>query len=184
MKWIIALSAGLIITLACECQTNHALTREKIKLLQPFAGNWSAEVKLHARDGRTFYESGTYQVSWILDSTYLQWHAYLNSKSNSKRIRNFMILMTYNPDSANYENLYIYRGSPMKVFEKGNFDPANMQYITTAFIPLEDGVHDEHVRTITKISGDHNHISYVHYSRYSNESAEILDFEAELKRME
>jgi hypothetical protein len=47
---------------------------------------------------------------------------------------------------------------------------------------VEDGVHDENVRTVTKI-GDSNKIVYEHYSRYSNETTERLDLVITLTRV-
>ena len=184
MKFISATLLLIAISFACRCQIQSSAIREKIKLLQPFEGKWVAEVKLHSRDGRTVEEAGTYDISWVLDCTYLQWQAYLRSKKDTNWLRNFIIFITYNPDSSRYENLYLYRASAMKVFEHGSFNPVTKEYTTSAFIPLEDGSHDEHVRTITKISGDNNHVTYVHFSRYSDEKEETLDFEADLKRID
>ena len=58
---------------------------------------------------------------------------------------------------------------------------ANGELRTTAFIPLEDDVHDGSVRTVLKFA-DPNHAIYRHYSRYSHEKSERLDLEIELTR--
>jgi hypothetical protein len=47
---------------------------------------------------------------------------------------------------------------------------------------LEDGVHDEHVRTTAKLLGD-TAMVYTHLSQHSNESAEWNDFSATLVRV-
>ena len=182
-KFIKVVTLLLLINCSSSGQFQNSILRQKIKLLQPFEGSWTAEVKLHARNGTIIEETGIYKISWVLDGTYLQWHAFLRDKKDTNKIRNFIIMTTYNPDSVRYENLYLYRASPMKVFETGVYDAESREYKTAAFIPLEDGFRDEYVRTITRIVSDSNRISYIHYSRYKDEKEEILDFEANLTRI-
>jgi hypothetical protein len=61
-------------------------------------------------------------------------------------------------------------------------DDGAQEFRTRAFIPLEDGVHDESVRTITSLK-DPDRVVYRHYSRYSHEEAERLNLEITLTRI-
>jgi hypothetical protein len=145
---------------------NVPTTKAKMRDLSGLVGTWDAHT--------SFDEVGTYTISWALDSTYLQWHLALGKRS-------MMIMLTYNPDSARYESTYFYNRSSLRVFETGAYDPAAHEFRTEAFIPREDGVRDEHVRTITKFFGD-TAITYTHFSRYSDQAAERNDFSATLRR--
>lgn len=149
-----------------------------------FAGSWRAETVFYTRKDHVpeYRETGIYKISWVLDTTYLKWDIQLHDKNNSGRKRSILILITFNPDSSYYEENYFYNGSSLKVFEIGNYDKIHRDFTTKAFIPLEDGSHDEHVRTVTHIMAK-NSISYIHYSQYSNEPEECNDFSAFLERV-
>ena len=154
-----------------------------MRALSPYVGTWQASTVFHNRDGRgpEYQEVGTYTVSWMLDSTYLEWRINLHDRNNSGRGRSMLVLTTYNADSSRYEQTYFYSGSPMRVFESGVYDGAAREFRTRTFIPREDGVRDEHVRTITTMPSD-SEIVHVHYSRYSDEAVERNDFSATLRR--
>jgi len=152
-----------------------------MKKLQPFTGRWDARTAFHLRNGGTATETGTYRITWTLDSSYLQWDIELQNDSTKSR-RFMLILMTFNPDSSRYEVNYFYARSAMKVFEIGNFNNDN-EFLTSAFVPLEDGQQDEYVRTITRlISADK--VQYTHFSRFDYEKIERKDFEAKLTRVD
>ena len=150
-----------------------------MKKLNGFVGTWNAKTIFHLKDGKSMTETGTYRVSWTLDSCYQQWNLELQNDSTKKK-RYMMILMTYNNDSLRYELNYFYAGWPIKVFETGTLNSDN-EFLTSAFIPLEDGKHDEHVRTITKLTTP-GELHYQHFSRFDYEQTERRDFEAALTR--
>jgi hypothetical protein len=189
--WIACVS--LLVALAphgadAQVREQAAVIRQKMLMLAPFVGTWSATTVFHRRDGSMpeYGEVGTYEVGWTLDSTYLAWRITLHDKDASAqtapRTRSMLIMMTYNPDSLRYESIYFYNGSSLRVFETGDYDGAGRALRTVAFIPLEDGMRDEHVRTITAIQSNGD-VAYAHYSRYSDEAAERNDFSALLHRM-
>jgi hypothetical protein len=167
-----------------QVRARSGVIRQKMMALAPLVGTWTATTVFHRRDGRMPEdgEIGTYEIGWTLDSTYLAWHITLHDKDNAADTRYMLIMMTYNPDSLRYEENYFYNGSSLKVFESGDYDARRRELRTTAFIPLEDGMRDEHVRTITAIrpNGD---VVYTHYSRYNDEAVEHNDFSARLHRL-
>jgi hypothetical protein len=179
----ISLLLALITTSsAAQNRAKASLIREKMRALRPFVGSWSAATVFHERQlgVAETKEVGTYAISFVLDSTYLKWEILLRRTDNG-RVRSMMILLTYNPDSVRYEGNYFYNGSPLKVFEVGEYNSAREQLRTTAFIPREDGIRDENVRTVTTV--DPTRIVYEHYSRHSDEPAEWNDFSAVLRRV-
>jgi len=91
------------------------------------------------------------------------------------------VFTTFNPRSNRYDETYFYSRWALRVVEEGVFDDAARELRTTAFIPLEDDVHDENVRTILRFT-DPDHATYLHYSRYSHEKSERLDLEIEMTK--
>jgi hypothetical protein len=74
-----------------------------------------------------------------------------------------------------------YSGWALRVTETGEYDDKSKEFRTVAFIPLEGGIHDENVRTITRFA-ETRHIQYLHYSRYNGESNEHNDLTIKLTR--
>jgi hypothetical protein len=152
-----------------------SVVKAKMRELAGFVGTWDARTTFHGRNGTPdSHEVGTYTISWALDSTYLQWTISLGRRS-------MLILLTYNPVSARYEQTYFYNGSALRVFETAEYDSVAREFRTVAFIPREDGVRDEHVHTTTKFLAD-TAIIHEHFSRYSDQSTERNDFSATLRR--
>lgn len=147
-----------------------------MEYLKPLIGNWNASVRFHERDGSITEEEGSYRISSVLDGTYLEQEVEFHAKNNPGKHHSFLIFITYNPVTKRYDSTYLYSRWALRVTESGEYDEKTKEYRTTAFIPLEDGARDENVRTVTKL-GTGNRIEYVHYSRYSNESAERLNLD-------
>ncbi len=100
-----------------------------------------------------------------------------DSKQDPKRYRKLTSFVTFNPRSNQYDSTYFYNRSALRVTETGDFDEATKEFRTKGFIPLEDGVNDETVRTITSLK-DPTKILYKHYSRRSpKETCERMDLE-------
>lgn len=149
--------------------------------LKPLVGAWRAVAEFHEKDGSLTYDLGSYKISIVLDGTYLQWEVELHDKDDPSKHHSFLNFTTYNPVTNKYDSTYFYSHWALRVTEIGEYDDKSKEFRTTAYIPLEDGVHDENVRTITSLS-DHNKIVYEHYSRYSNESAERMNVVIRLTR--
>lgn len=152
-----------------------------MKYLKPLVGTWNAVAEFHEKDGTLAYDLGTYKISFVLDGTYLQWDVELHPKDNPGKPHYFLNFITYNPVTKKYDSTYFYSRWALRVTETGDYDNKSKEFRTTAFIPLEDNVHDENVRTITKLA-DPNKIVYEHYSRYSNEDAERMNVVITLTR--
>jgi len=142
--------------------------------LKPLIGNWTAVVRFHDKDGSITEETGTYKISSALEGTYLEEQVEFHRKDDLTKHHSFLVFITYNPVTKKYDSTYLYSRWALRVTETGEFDEKTKEYRTTAFIPLEDGTRDENVRTITKLAKP-NEIEYSHYSRYSNETSELLN---------
>jgi uncharacterized protein DUF1579 len=149
--------------------------------LTPLIGTWNAVAEFHHRDGTTTEEVGTYKVSRVLEGTYMQWEMHLSVKNDPSRHHSMLLLVTYNPVTKKYDSTYFYSGWAQRVTEIGEYDDKSKEFRTVAFIPLEDGVHDENVRTITRVAETRD-IQYQHYSRYNGESTEHNDLTIGLTR--
>jgi Protein of unknown function (DUF1579) len=142
--------------------------------LKPLIGNWTAVVRFHDKDGSITEEAGTYKISSALEGTYLEEQVEFHRKDDPTKHHSFLVFITYNPVTKKYDSTYLYSRWALRVTESGEFDEKTKEYRTTAFIPNEDGSRDENVRTITKLAKP-NEIEYSHYSRYSNETSELLN---------
>ena len=181
---LVSFSLGAIVhTASAQNRDTASIIKQRMREVATFAGSWRATTAFHNREGQApeYREAGTYEISWILDSTYLRWDISLHGPLTGQE-RSMVIMMTYNPDSLRYEVTYFYSGSPLRVFEAGEYDTTRKEFRTRAFIPREDGIRDENVRTISRITTA-NDILYEHYSRYSDEGAERNDFTAVLHRV-
>ena len=155
--------------------------REGMKKLAPLIGRWNVVALFH--DGETVAERlGSYEISSVLEDSYLEWKVELHRKDDPKRNSQFIIFTTFDPRTNHYVQTYFYKGWALRVTESGEFDDAAREYLTTALIPLEDDVHDEIVRTITSLR-DPGRIVYTHYSRYGHQKAERMDVEITMTRV-
>lgn len=80
-----------------------------------------------------------------------------------------------------YDGTYFYSRWALQVTEAGEYDAAAHEFRTVAFIPKEDGVHDESVHSIMRLI-DRNRIEYQHFSRHSDEAVERMDVSFALTR--
>lgn len=188
VRLIYAVASGLLLALVCGISTAAQGRADDAKAilasmdnLRPLVGTWVAVAEFHQRDGTLGYDLGTYKVSYVLEGTYLQCEVELHDKVDPAKHHSFLIFITYNPVTAKYDSTYFYSRWALRVTETGEYDNKTKEYRTVAFIPLEDGAHDENVRTITELS-DRNNIVYKHYSRYSNESSERMNVVIRLTR--
>ena len=142
--------------------------------LRPLVGNWTVVAEFHDRDGGVSYDDGVYAITPALDGSYLQIAATLWTRGRPEQRHGFLAFVTYNPVTQSYDSTYFYTRWAMRVMETGVFDDASHQFRTNAFIPKEDGIRDENVRTITDLS-DPQHVKYMHFSRYADETTERND---------
>jgi hypothetical protein len=173
----------LILLVSCACslpslaqgRADDAQTiLTNMSYLKPWVGTWKVVAEFHQKDGTLAYDFGTYKVDYTLEGTYLQLQVELHDKDDPRRRHSFLTFITYNPVTQKYDTTFFYSRWALRVMETGEYDAKSKEFRTAAFIPLEDGEHDENVRTITKL-GDRNKIIHEHYSRHSNENAERMD---------
>ena len=180
--WFLIVAGCCVDPLAAKAQTDDGKAiAANMDYLTPLIGTWNAVAEFHHRDGTTTEELGTYKVSWVLERTYIQWEIDLSVKNDPSRHHSMLLLVTYNPVTKRYDSTYFYSGWAMRVMETGEYDDKSKEFRTVAFIPLEDGVHDENVRTITRFA-ETRHMQYLHYSRYNGESGEHNDLTITLTR--
>jgi hypothetical protein len=160
---------------------DSAKIREGMSKLAPLVGKWDATVKFYDPDGTITEEVGTDSISFVLDGSYLECELERHNKENPKRSNSLISFITFNPALNQYDTTYFYRGSALRVTETGAYDSATREFRTQAFIPLEDGVHDENVRTITSLK-DPEKIVHTHFSKRSNETCERVDLMMTLTR--
>jgi hypothetical protein len=160
---------------------DYAKIREAMKKLSPLVGKWRAVALFPQSDGSVTENDGTYDIGWVLEDTYLEYRVELHRKGDPSRHHGFIMYVTYNPRTQQYDSTYFYTRWAIRVTETGEYDAVTREFRTKAFIPLEDGVHDENVHTVTHLN-DPNKIVYTHYSRYSNQATERMDVEITLTR--
>lgn len=180
LSFIVALIAigPFTIARADDPAADYTSIRRGMSKLAPVVGKWRAVALFH--DGAKISErEGTYDVQWTLDNTYLEYRVELHRKDDPSHSNGFFIYITYNPATHQYDSTYFYTRWALRVTETGQYDDDTHQFRTKAFIPREDGVRDENVRTVTDLN-DPKKIVYTHYSRYSDEPKERMNLEITL----
>jgi Protein of unknown function (DUF1579) len=170
------------LTPACaeDPTANYAKIREGMSKLAPLVGKWSAVALFH--DGDKITENdGTWEINWALEDTYLEFRDAMHRKGDLNHHNGYITYVTYNPRTQQYDLTYFYTRSALRVTETGVYDEKTKQFRTQAFVPLEDGVRDENVRSIYDLI-DPNKIVETHYSRYSNEPVERMQVQFTLTR--
>jgi hypothetical protein len=180
MSRLLALALCFLAAWPAPAQVDErAVILERMKRLQPLIGAWSAVARFHGPE-RT--NDGTYLVYPVLGGTYLEIEVELRRREDHARRTSFLLFITWDPRAARYAVTYFYSGTSLRVTEAGEFDEATGEFRTQAFIPLEDGVRDEQVRTILT-TRDPARLVYTHFSRYSTESEERNDLTITLTRV-
>ena len=160
----------------------HLKVRRAMTKLGPLVGQWKSAVAFYDQEGVT-REVGIYSVSFVLDNTYLEAQMERHLEGRPERPSKTIDYVTFNPQTNRYESTYFYNGSALRVTETGEFDDQTQEYRTRAYIPSEDGVNDETVRTVTSFK-DPNKIIYRHFSmRSPKETCQRMDLEIVLTRV-
>jgi hypothetical protein len=150
--------------------------------LAPLAGKWRAIARFHNGE-KTIENDGAYDIGWALEQTYLECRVELHSKNDPSHHHELIIYITYNPATRRYESKYLYTRWALRVTETGEHDASKREFLTNAAIPLENGVHDEFVNTVTDLS-DPKKIVYSYYRRYSSQKSERMDVQITLTRQQ
>ncbi|HXB57267.1 MAG TPA: hypothetical protein VN461_21055 [Vicinamibacteria bacterium] len=131
-------------------QAEYLEIREAMTKLAPQVGKWNAAVKFFEKEG-VAEEVGTWSIAFVLDGTYLEFQTERHDKDNPKAVSKASCYVTFNPRSSQYDVTYFYNRSALRVTETGEYDDTAKEFRTRGFIPLEDGVNDETVRTISNL---------------------------------
>lgn len=159
-----------------------AKIRDGLEKLLPLVGKWDVVVTFHALDGAVHEEVGTWNVSSVIDDTYLEFQTERHLKDNPKRHRLVLFYITFNPKSDQYDLTFFYNWSALRVTLEGEFDEATQELRTRGYTRQEDGINDETVGEIFSLR-DPKRIIYKHYSmRSPRETAQRLDVEMILTR--
>jgi len=184
-KRMLLIAAGICFVAARTVsadEVEYQKIRKAMSSLAPLIGEWNAVYTFHDKDG-VVENVGVEKISPILDGTYLQLEWEYHRKEDPSHFRKLISFVTFNSRTNQYDSTYFYRGNAMRVTETGEYDPTLQEFRTRGFIPLEDGVNDEVVRTITSLK-DPNRILYKHYSRRSPaETCERVDEEVVFTRI-
>jgi uncharacterized protein DUF1579 len=172
--WVISVST------ARADDAEYRSIRQAMQKLGPMVGTWNTVWKFYDKDGVT-EELGTTRIASVLEGTYLELVVDRHNKDNPQRHREMITFITFDPRTGHYDTTDFYSRWALRVTETGNFDDSTREFRTQAFIPKEDGIHDEKVRTITTIM-DPERMVHTHYSRYDNETVERRDLEIVLTR--
>ncbi|MGH7982241.1 MAG: DUF1579 family protein [Candidatus Udaeobacter sp.] len=160
----------------------YAKIREGLKKLLPLVGKWDVAVTFHDPDRTLTEEVGTWNVSSVVDDTYLEFQTERHLKDNPKRHRLVLFYVTFNPKSNKYDVTFFYNWSAMRVTLSGEFNDATHELRTRGYIPQEDGTNDETVAEMYYLK-DPQRIVYKHYSmRSPSKTAQRLDVEMILTR--
>jgi hypothetical protein len=158
-------------------EPEYSKIREGMKKLLPLIGKWDVAVAFYDPDGTITNEVGTWNVSSVLDDTYLEFQTERHLKDNPKRHRLVLFYVTFNPRSNRYDITFFYNWSALRVIIRGEFDDGTQEFRTRGYIPAEDSVNDETVSETFSLK-DHKRIVYKHYSmRSPRETAQRLDVE-------
>jgi len=158
----------------------YSQMKAAMRIFAPMVGTWNAVWRFYDKDGVTDLP-GTETISYTLDGAYLERHED-HLRKDSQPHYALVIFTTFNPVANRFEQTYFYRSWPHSVTEFGVFDKQLREFRTETVVPREDGIHDEHVRTVLKIVS-HDRMIYTHYSRYSNEPRERRNLVITLTRI-
>jgi hypothetical protein len=150
--------------------------------LKRMIGHWRATIDYHNRDGSVEKRGGDYDIRPVLEGTYLQSNVTIYRLNDPAKRHGFITMTTYNPQTRKFDGTFFYTKWALRVTEAGTFDDGKQELAVDAFVPKEDGVHDETVHSLTRFNRNGT-IEYWHWSRYDNEKTPLMNFHAILTRI-
>ena len=124
---------------------------EKLRLLHILKGDWELNSTMIPLNAPKITEHGSMSCSIVFDSTYVECHVELENQRRRKRF--YREFITYNPDSARYELLYLYSDNPSRIVEYGKLDKNELIAETTLTLA---GGKQESIQTLFRISDNNN----------------------------
>jgi hypothetical protein len=157
-------------------ETERQKVREAMNKLAPLVGKWDAAVNFYDKDGLT-QEDGTWSVSFVLDDRYLEIQSERHVKGDPTRRQKVTYYVTFSTKTNRYHTTYFFNRWSEQVTEAGEYDAATREFRTRGYIPLEDGINDETVNSVTSLK-DPNRIVHRHYTmRSPAETCQRMDLE-------
>jgi hypothetical protein len=122
----------LIIVFVAFAVSANSQSKNKIRLdhmsnINALLGTWDLKTKMIS-PGRTTEEKGLMTCRTLFDSTYIECETKLSYQNRS---RAYKVLITYQPDSSRFEQIYFYSDSPMRITEYGEFTGNELKTTTT-----------------------------------------------------
>lgn len=123
---------ALTILSICTSLCGYSQTKTKIRAdnmhhINAMIGTWDLQTKMIS-PGRTIEEKGSMTCQSMFDSTYVECDAKLFYQNRS---RGYKVLITYQPDSSRFEQIYFYSDSPQRIIEFGTFSGNELKTTTT-----------------------------------------------------
>lgn len=139
IKFLFLLVSFLTTVGQANAQSKHQEIKSALKSISAITGSWEVESKFIPRKGEPVLEKGHYNISWALDSTYLQWSATLINQTSGKS-RQFQCWITYNTKEDLYKQTYFYTRTDNQVVLEGTYNAVENKYSTETTLHLSDGV--------------------------------------------
>jgi hypothetical protein len=114
-------------SLMAYSQSKPGLRVERMRDIDALLGSWDLKTKMIS-PGRTIEETGSMTCRSLFDSTYIECESHLRYQNRS---RAYKTLITYQADSARYEQIYFYSDSPQRIIETGHFSENELKTTTT-----------------------------------------------------
>ena len=147
---------------------------EKIRQIKVMAGNWELNTTMIPLNAPRISEKGSMHCSIVFDSTYVECQVELTNERGQKR--SYRQFTTYNPQTAQYEILYLYSGSPMRILEFGEF--ANNELRSKTTIKQSNGS-EEIIQTLLRMSDPNN----LYFESRSSVTKNEIDYTCTYKRV-
>ena len=169
--FILAITVSLAIPNQPPVQSNRIA---KMRLLSLLAGTWELRARMMPANGKPMDEHGTIKCQFLFDSTYLECNAKLtNTRGTTRSYKQFV---TYNLDSAQYELLYLYSGTPARIEERGQLTSNGLT--TKGSYRLPDG-RREHIATAMTWTDKNS----LHYESRSSATLWEVDYTCSFTRL-
>ena len=131
-------------------QGRHRLRITNLKPLNVLIGDWDLKTTMIPLTGSRTTESGTMACVSLYDSTYVECNVRLTNTNGQSR--SYKQLITYNAEAAQFEVLYIYSGTPMRIVETGQIKDRTL--LTSTTISPNPGKPETITSSLKVVDGD------------------------------
>lgn len=142
----------ILVILTCCCslttrsQSNHEVIKSNLRNLAVFVGQWNVTTENISHSGVRSEETGTYEITWALDSTYITRTASLTN-TTSNRTRQFVSWLTFDTSVDKFKMVFFYDKRSNQIIEYGTYDQQAMTFTTFTSFEIENGI-TEYIRHV------------------------------------